>query len=187
VSRDSTYDLLTSIWRLSHPDSRSPDDQSEYDTGSLSSRSYSDDPSSIAGEEDSLPSKISSVEGSEDGDHSGDKPSAPDKEGGENEPSRSAKDTGPENHDKTECDCGKEGHYDKVVCDEIVKASLGKVWTCVFGESKEFMMSFLRDNQKVQGIAIEPNSTDFRHKYGRLETGRGDKKGAASLIHQTAK
>jgi hypothetical protein len=61
-------------------------------------------------------------------------------------------DTGPESHDKTECDCGKDGHYDKVVCDEIVRAPLGKVWNCVYGENKDFMMSFLRDNQKVLGL-----------------------------------
>ena len=64
-----------------------------------------------------------------------------------------SEDTGPESHDRTECDCGKDGHYEKTVCDEVVKASLGKVWNCVYGESKEFMMSFLRDNQRVQGIS----------------------------------
>ena len=42
-------------------------------------------------------------------------------------------------------------HYDKVVCDEIVKAPLVKVWNCVYRENKDFMMAFLKDNQKVQG------------------------------------
>jgi hypothetical protein len=59
--------------------------------------------------------------------------------------------TGPETHEKTECDCGKEGHYEKLVCDEVVKAPLGKVWNCVFGDGKDFISSFLRDNQKLLG------------------------------------
>ena len=67
-------------------------------------------------------------------------------------PASSLGDTGPESHDKTECDCGKDGHYEKVVCDEVVKAPLGKVWNCLYGENKDFMLSFLRDNQKVIGI-----------------------------------
>jgi len=63
-------------------------------------------------------------------------------------------DEGPDSHDKTECDCGKEGHYDKVICDEVVKGPMGKIWNRVFGQDKEFMMGFLRDNQKLQGRII---------------------------------
>ena len=73
------------------------------------------------------------------------------KKGEEAEASASQGDTGPESHDKTECDCGKDGHYDRVVCDEVVNAPLGKVWNCVYGENKDFMMTFLKDDEKVQG------------------------------------
>jgi hypothetical protein len=73
------------------------------------------------------------------------------KKGDEEELGPSLGVTGPETHDKTECDCGKDGHYDKVVCDEVVRAPLGKVWNCVFGDNKEFMISFMRNTEKVQG------------------------------------
>ena len=72
--------------------------------------------------------------------------------GAEAESGTATGDFGPENHEKTECDCGKDGHYDKVACNEVIKAPLGKVWNCVFGDNKDFMLSFLRDNQKVQGM-----------------------------------
>jgi hypothetical protein len=157
VGRDGTYDLLTSIWRLSHPDSRSPDDPYDSESVSHSSGSYTDDEDSLSDEEDgaSVRSAVSD-DGSVDASVSPSKGSAgtpsSEKKKDEAEASATTGDTGPESHDKTECDCGKEGHYDKVVCDEVVKASLGKVWNCVFGENKDFMMSFLKDNQKVQGI-----------------------------------
>jgi hypothetical protein len=109
-------------------------------------------------EDASLDSKISDEEESEEGHvpakESGSTPSQ-EKKADDTEVSVPPGDSGPENHEKTACDCGKEGHYDKVVCDETVKASLGKVWNCVFGEkSKDFMLPFLRDNQKVQGIYL---------------------------------
>ena len=89
----------------------------------------------------------------------------------ETEPSVYAGDSGPESHEKTECDCGKEGHFERVVCDETLKAPLGKVWNCVFGKhSKDFMLSFLRDNQRAQGI--RPGFAAFdgnRHCPGGLE------------------
>lgn len=90
----------------------------------------------------------------------------------EAEAGASTGDTGPESHEKTECDCGKDGHYDKVICDEVVKIPLGKVWNCVYGENKEFMMSFLKDNQKVLGKSIE-GKANIRHYIGRLEERRG--------------
>ena len=74
--------------------------------------------------------------------------------GDQKELSSSMGDSTMETHDKTECDCGKDGHYEKVVCDEIIKASLPRVWNCVYGESKEFILSFLRDNQKLQGMMM---------------------------------
>jgi len=158
VGRDGTYDLLTSIWRLSHPDSRSPDDPYGDDSESVSpsSGSFSDDEESVSEEERSVGGDSN---GSEDGTE--EESSAPnasagspasEKKGDEAVPTSSLGETGPESHEKTECDCGKDGHYEKVVCDEVVKASLGKVWNCVYGENKDFMMSFLRDNQKVTGM-----------------------------------
>jgi len=78
------------------------------------------------------------------------------KKGGDAEIPGSQGNEGPESHDKTECECGKDGHYDKIVIDEVIKAPLGKVWNSVFGENKEFMMSFLKDNQKVTGMNLYP-------------------------------
>ena len=154
MGRDGTYELLTSIWRLSHPDSRSPDaDDSE--SLSPSSGSFTEDEESLSEEEEGL-----SLDSNFSNEGPGDEYLSPkaaastpssEKKGEEAEAGASQGDTGPESHDKTECDCGKDGHYDKVVCDEVVKASLGKVWNYVYGESKEFMMSFLKYNQKVLG------------------------------------
>jgi hypothetical protein len=151
---------LTSIWRLSHPDSRSPDDPFAEDSDSVSpsSGSFSDGDGSISEEDENL--SVNSNVSEEGTDEETVKPkaattaAASEQKGTEMESGAPAGDTGPESHDKTECDCGKDGHFEKVVCDEIIKAPLGKVWNCVYGEGKDFMMSFLRDNQKVQGIYI---------------------------------
>ena len=160
VGRDGTYDLLTSIWRLSHPDSRSADDPYGDDTDSESpSGSFSDDEASLSGdeghnsgassvsddgsEEESVAPKVSAVTTT----------ATSEKKGDETETGAAHGDMGPDSHEKTECDCGKDGHYDKVVCDEVIKAPLGKTWNCVFGENKDFIVSFLRESQKVQGIA----------------------------------
>jgi hypothetical protein len=88
---------------------------------------------------------------------------ASEKQKDESEVGSSQEQYGSESHAKTECDCGKDGHYDKVGCDETIKAPLGKVWNCVFGESKDFIMSFLRDNQKLQGNNLGPQNTYPRH------------------------
>jgi hypothetical protein len=156
VGRDGTYDLLTSIWRLSHPDSRSPDDPYDSDSLSPSSGSFSDEEDGLISDEDDNLSVRSAVSEDEiDGDSSAPKATSStptsEKQKDDAEAGSSQEQNGPESHAKTECDCGKEGHYDKVGCDEIVKAPLGKVWNCVFGESKDFITSFLRDNQKLQG------------------------------------
>jgi hypothetical protein len=156
VGRDGTYDLLTSIWRLSHPDSRSPDDPYDSESLSPSSGTFSDEEDgSISDEDDNLSVRSAVSEDEVDGDNAVPKAisSTPisEKQKEDAEASSSQEQTGPESHAKTECDCGKDGHYDKVSCDEIIKAPLGKVWNCAFGENKDFIMSFLRDNQKLQG------------------------------------
>jgi len=172
VGRDGTYDLLTSIWRLSHPDSRSPDaDDSE--SLSPSSGSFSDDEESLSDEQEdvSLNSNISGEVSDNErvaAKVAASTPSA-EKKGEESETNASEGDTGPESHDKTECDCGKDGHYDKVICDEVVKAPLGKVWNCVYGENKDFMMTFLKDNQKVQGTLNSSPIAYLRRFNRRLE------------------
>jgi len=171
VGRDGTYDLLTSIWRLSHPDSRSPDaDDSE--SLSPSSGSFSDDEESSEERENvSLNSNISGGGSDDEGvtAKATTSTTSSEKKGEEAEASASQGDTGPESHDKTECGCGKDGHYDKVVCDEIVKAPLGKVWNCVYGENKEFMMTFLKDNHRVQGASDSSQYLTFRCLDWRLE------------------
>jgi hypothetical protein len=144
---------LTSIWRLSHPDSRSPDDPDDSESEYLTSGS-SDDGESVSEDHDLSDRSIGSDDESEG--ETKELKGVPDsqsdeKRGDDGDAAVVSGDTGPESHEKTECSCGKDGHYEKVVCDEVVKASLGKVWTCVFGESKDFMMHFLRDSQKLQG------------------------------------
>lgn len=133
---------------------------------SPSSGSFSDDEASVPDEDRSIGDQSNASEDGteEEGSAQNASASSPasEKKGEEAAPASSLGDTGPESHDKTECDCGKDGHYEKVVCDEIVKAPLGKVWNCVYGENKDFMMSFLRDNQKVIGKSQKlklPNSS----------------------------
>jgi hypothetical protein len=167
VGRDGTYDLLTSIWRLSHPDIRSPD--AEY-SDSESSGSFSG-AESVTGDDENASTQSNASEAGSDEESvapkSADAFSANEKKGDETE-GASAGDEGPESHEKTECNCGKEGHYDKVVYDGVIKAPLGKVWNRVYGEDKEFMVSFLRDNQKLLGISRNEES-NCRCFYGRLE------------------
>jgi hypothetical protein len=162
---------------LSHPDSRSPDDPYDSESVSHSSGSYTDDEGSFSDEEEDA-----SMLSNGSGDESDEKSVSPaktsagtpssEKKKEEAEASASTGDAGPESHEKTECDCGKDGHYDKVICDEVVKIPLGKVWNCVYGENKEFMMSFLKDNQKVLGKSVE-GKANIRHYLGRLEERRG--------------
>jgi len=173
VGRDGTYDLLTSIWRLSHPDSRGHEDAEESDSTSILTGSLTDQQNSSSDVDDrrSLNSKFSDDENNEAksnvrDDLMNEKPSIQKVLGS------SVGDMGPETHEKTECNCGKEGHYEKVVCDEVVKASLPRVWSCIYGESNEFMFGFLRDNQKLQGSEIHDCVNDRCH-YGRLESRRG--------------
>jgi hypothetical protein len=152
VGRDGTYDLLTSIWRLSHPDSRSPD--AEF-SDSESDGSYSEG-ESVSGDDDNVSTQSNaSVAGSDEeraAPKAADATSSSEKKGDEAE-GTSAGDEGPESHEKTECDCGKDGHFEKVIFDDVIKAPLGKVWNRVYGDDKEFILSFLRDHQKLLGRA----------------------------------
>jgi hypothetical protein len=59
---------------------------------------------------------------------------------------------GPQTHPPTSCD---DDHYDKPLCDEVIPAPLGKVYSLVFGPgSYLFMSKFLADEEKVLEISI---------------------------------
>ena len=157
---------------MSHPDSRSPDDPYESDSLSQTSGSFSDDEGSLSDEDDNL--SVKSTISDDEADEADEDSIAPKAAGStptvekpkdEADVGSSQEQNGPENHAKTECDCGKDGHYDKVGCDEVVKAPLGKVWNCVYGENKEFMMSFFRDNQKLQGNNRERQRLKCRYNH----------------------
>jgi GRAM domain len=173
VGRDGTYDLLTSIWRLSHPDSRGHEDAEESDITSLLSGSLTDEQNSLSDLDDrrSVHSKFSDDENNE-AKTNGTDDLMDDKTSVQKMSGSGIGDLLPEGHEKTECDCGKDGHYDKVVCDEVIKASLPRVWGCIFGESNEFMLMFLRDNQKLQGTIRPRDPAHGRYRHGGLETWR---------------
>lgn len=156
---------MTSIWRLSHPDSRSPDDE-DSDSASASGLDGSEVDSSLPENQEtlSLNSNLSEEEvpaGSVEPKNVAPSSTFAPKEN--HVDTGGHWDSGPEMHDKTVCDCGKDGHYEKVASDEVIRAPLGKVWNCVFGEGKDFLVSFLRDSQKLQGISLLIPSTDSRY------------------------
>ncbi|PWW74547.1 hypothetical protein C7212DRAFT_358878 [Tuber magnatum] len=181
ISRDSTYDLIVGIWKIGHPqlvagatgvrledggDAEEGDpvdgvseyeeedgDDDEYEDASNDDleESYTDAGDVTLpddkGKSGSGPSKSVSrkasqaVLGASGGDGSGAVVDYP----------------GPQTHSPTSCN---DDHYDRPLCDDIIPAPLGKVYSLVFGPaSLPFMSRFLADEEKTRSFSyIKPLS-----------------------------
>jgi len=177
ISRDSSYDLLVGIWRMSHPTLRTSANEARLDdgsrehgsgSGSESEDDYADD-DDLSGEAESTVGSVSEVhevekvEPTTSNNSSNNKVASRKVSSGvpptgavEEKPSNGDAVApvagegfpGPATHAPTTC--GDETqHFEKPLCDEIITAPLGKVHAIIFGDqSHAWMSKFLVDEEK---------------------------------------
>lgn len=184
ISRDSTFDLILGLWNIGHPqivaangeahldgapsgDSVDEDDD-EYEDNSDDElgESYTDAGDGPFEEEDNgavgatskgpsrKPSQLPLVGGAATGDNAelikaatGDFP-------------------GPRTHPPTVCG-DDDKHYDRLLCDEILPAPLGKVYSLLFGPlSYAFATHLLAEEEKVLELQI-PNGGEWSDVEGK--------------------
>ncbi|KAK9461952.1 uncharacterized protein V1516DRAFT_281644 [Lipomyces oligophaga] len=142
ISRDTTFDLMYSIWRSdgivgAGSDSLSSDDESEDESGS---------------EEDEEEQELD-----EDG-----KLVA----GGAQMPDLPPEVLGPITHEPTTCGCGPGDHYDKIICDEKFNVPLGRICNLLFGDDTKWIQNLLTNAFKNFDLSpITPFAPDaYGHK-----------------------
>ncbi|KAK9479373.1 hypothetical protein V1514DRAFT_304927 [Lipomyces japonicus] len=136
ISRDSTYELIFSIWKNDENIENNSDDDLEASS------------SSDEGEEDSnaeLSKKNANHGGNAVADGqvaSGIKPEdwKPDE-------------MGPLKHGPTNCKCGPDEHYDKVVCDQSFNAPLGKICTLLWNDNTTWIQNYLINVSKILDLS----------------------------------
>jgi hypothetical protein len=122
LSRDTTYDVLFNIWRISHPSA----------TGAPSSESLGFPTSSI----DQLPESIDSVD-----DLSGSRSPG----GASTGPKKTVV-----KRKATECACGKAGqHFSETAMDAIFPSTPEKIYNLMF--TSGFVKTFMSEDQKLMG------------------------------------
>lgn len=182
LSREATYDLMVSIWRINHPTLRSSVNGTRIESGtgdktekmdeseirSLSASEASEDEVYDEDEDDSGMVDNGSYNGSEKSGSSkkaasgigSNGPSSPALPGKASRGDGAGGDVvqdfpGPLTHEPTEY-TDPSSQYDKVLKDEIIQAPLGQVYSLVFGPaSSAFLLKFLTENQKVLDVQLE--------------------------------
>lgn len=177
ISRDSTYDLIVGIWKIGHPqlvanttgvrlregaDATVGEDQSVADGGS----EYEEDEGSEEYEDGSNDELGESYTDAGDGFLEGSTENGTGKSvsrkvsqqpivAGEVAGGAVGVDfPGPATHSPTNCaDASDHTHYDKPLCDEIIPAPLGRVYSLVFGpDSYPFISRFMAEEEKLLDI-----------------------------------
>ncbi|KAK9241436.1 hypothetical protein V1525DRAFT_429177 [Lipomyces kononenkoae] len=133
ISRDSTYELMCSIWRNSEQAASS----GSLDGSDSESDGYLD--SFGGGESDGE----SVAEGGESEKVSGDV----------SENAISAEAIGPLKHSPTQCACKPNEHYDKVVCDSSFSVPIGRICALLWGENTTWIESFMKNVLKVTELS----------------------------------
>ncbi|RPA82293.1 hypothetical protein BJ508DRAFT_414149 [Ascobolus immersus RN42] len=188
INRDATFDLLHAIWKISHPnlvssptgirlndgsDDKLDDEDGDRsdDEGSGESDEYDEDEDYTGDEEED--EKVETAKGA-----------TPEKLGDSKEISRKASNMalaksaaadappgekdypGPATHEPTSC--GDEGaHYDRPLCDEILAAPLGKIYSLLFGPASfKYLSRFYAEDQKLFEISI-PSNGEFADIEGK--------------------
>ena len=191
LSRDATYDLIVSIWRLNHPglesspvkthrvlngddhgsegsvNSHGPDEE----TDSNDSRSFMDSVEASVNGEESMPRKATALVS-----NSIAQSASPIFNGG-NASEKLASSVGslvdypgPATHVPTECNDAT-AHLEKLLKDDIIPAPLGKVYSLVFGSaSTTFMSRWLQDEMKVTELQVDDNKALLEAKQIRTIT-----------------
>lgn len=184
ISRDSTYDLIVGIWKISHPSLIAGSTGVRLGTTDLATG----ESTSILGgseyEEDA-------DSGSDEYEHGSDDESYTDAGDGflegvdttsksvsrkvSSQPLAALADgtagvefPGPATHLPTNCmDAPEHTHYDKQLCDEVIVAPLGRVYSLVFGPaSYPFISRFLAEGEKVLDIVI-PDGAEWKDVDGK--------------------
>ncbi|KAK9365166.1 hypothetical protein V1509DRAFT_633984 [Lipomyces kononenkoae] len=133
ISRDSTYELMCSIWRNSEQAASSGSlGESDSESGS-----YLD---SIGGDESD---RESVTERGESEKVSGDV----------SENAIGAEDIGPLKHSPTQCACKPNEHYEKVVCDSSFAVPIGRICNMLWGENTNWMEGFMKNVLKVTELS----------------------------------
>lgn len=182
ISRDSTYDLMIGLWNVGCPqvvagngeahldgapegdqeeeeeDDASAGDEDEYeaDTGDDVDESFTDAGAGPFEENDHSALAVSTSRG----------PSRRPSQllianGGDGTDAAAAGDfPGPKTHAPTSCN-DDDKHYDKLLCDEVLPAPLGKIYALMFGsQSTDFINRLLAEEEKVLDISI-PNNGEW--------------------------
>lgn len=183
ISRDSTYDLIVGIWKISHP---------SLIAGSTGVRLDNTDPvgesASILGgseyEEDADSGSDEYENGSDDESYTdagdgflegADAASKPVSRKVSVQPLAALADgkagpefPGPATHAATHCLDGPEHtHYDRQLCDDVIAAPLGQVYSLAFGPaSYPFLSHFLAEEEKVLDIVI-PDRGEWKDVDGK--------------------
>ncbi|KAK9362644.1 hypothetical protein V1504DRAFT_403012 [Lipomyces starkeyi] len=129
ISRDSTYELMCSIWRNGEQ-AASSDSLDE-------SGSESDGDLDTFGEDESEGESV--VEGGESEKVSGEV----------SENATGGEDIGPLKHPPTKCACKSNEHYEKVVCDLSFSVPIGRICNLLWGENTTWIESFMKNVLKV--------------------------------------
>ncbi|ODQ53302.1 hypothetical protein SAICODRAFT_25375 [Saitoella complicata NRRL Y-17804] len=146
IARDTTYDLIVNIWRLSHPSVRTEANGIRaIDPNGNNHEGHdgtADDDDAMSVDDDTSVSSVEDVNGAAadgvpvDGASGGGATA----EGG----------PGPATHGPTTCDPSE--HYDKQLCDETIPAPLGRVWELLYGDSSTWVKDFLVNTEKVKDV-----------------------------------
>lgn len=165
ISRDTTYELVVNIWRLTHPLIQT----TAHGVEIAEDDDYRSDSSSSAGSDDQESSEEALSGSGEDSD-----PLTP------RRPSFSSRDSpklvtesapkqgllgssiefpGPAEHSQTEAPSLSDGSaFTKDLTDEYFDAPLGQIYELLYGDDKTFMQDFLAKNQKLLEVQINPFS-----------------------------
>lgn len=190
ISRDSTYDLIVGIWKIGHPQlvhnttgvrleegaAAGVEDRSIVDGGSEYEEEEEEDEYEDGSDDELGESYTDAGDGFLDGAAEG---------GVSKSVSRKASQQpvaagdlvdgavgvdfpGPATHSPTQCtDASDHTHYDKPLCDEIIPAPLGRVYSLAFGPaSYPFISRFLAEEEKVLDIQI-PEKGEWRDADGK--------------------
>lgn len=175
ISRDSTYDLIVGIWKIGHPQlvagatgvrleeggdaegGDQADGASEYEEDGDGDE-YEDASNDDLGESYTDAGDV--MLSDDKGKSGGGAPKSVSRKASQAALGASGGDgngavvdyPGPQTHPPTSCN---DDHYDRPLCDDIIPAPLGKVYSLVFGPASfPFMSRFLADEEKVLELSI---------------------------------